>query len=855
VKYNTIFFAFFFLFITPHVTAQKKQKIVVDVVEQPLNRIFLSLRDVYGFRFAYDEDYISKFSVSLSGEFDSKEDAIRHLISGLPLRYEKSGDVFMIIPDRGLKKDSLSFPEIEGQILEANTYEPLPYSNITINGQPLTSDQKGHFSFIASTDTSFALQISHLGYYLYDTVLFNSVNQQFFLNPSVQEIGQVLVKRYQVEKSALVGEKPGKMKLNHVIASYLPGYGDNSVYAILRLMPGILASGEQSSDLLIWGSYEGQSRVQFDGFTLFGLKNFNDNIGAVNPLMVKNIEIYKGGYEAKNGGRVGALLNIMGINGQMAKPAITFCINNSTVNSLVEIPFLKKSSIVAAFRKTYYELYDPAKLNMLGPARRYRMDAGEQSNMNNSNLGMRNTLIGLIGQPEYNFMDANLKYTYRGGNGELFYLSLYGGGDNFLYDVRGDYLNVNLIRQEKEWNRQNGASAYWGKTWGKGVSGNVTIAYSNLNNSTSEENGFVNLHTQKEQIKKLIKVENDVSEYSFRSENSIPLLNGHSLDVGFGYVLNNIKLERKSFADYLINMDFRSERAYVYLQDYLPVGGIVELKTGLRMDYSASLSRFYVEPRVSASVKAGENWKVNAAWGIYNQFIAKTAIVDSVANYAYFWTAANNGNIPVLRSRHLVGGLTYDNNNFTVSIEGYHKTVDGLTRYVSGTKRIRKGYYSGDGRSYGIDVFIKKSFKENMAWLAYSLSRSEERFPFNRGRGYRPALHDQRHELKLAGILNIKSFYISANYVFGSGFERATATLDNVSADLPVYSRFDAAVVYRFAPKKFNMEAGVSVLNVFNHENIKYSNLKRVQTRDRSFVDVYSEAVPFSPMLFLKIKL
>ena len=31
-------------------------------------------------------------------------------------------------------------------------------------------------------------------------------------------------------------------------------------------------------------------------------------------------------------------------------------------------------------------------------------------------------------------------------------------------------------------------------------------------------------------------------------------------------------------------------------------------------------------------------------------------------------------------------------------------------------------------------------------------------------------MHDQRHELKVAGLAKIKSFHFSANYVFGSGF-------------------------------------------------------------------------------------
>ena len=82
------------------------------------------------------------------------------------------------------------------------------------------------------------------------------------------------------------------MKVNANIARYLPGQGDNSIFNLLKLMPGIQAAGEQTTDLSIWGSSPGQSMVTFDEFTLFGMKNYNDNISVVNPLVVKNMEIF-----------------------------------------------------------------------------------------------------------------------------------------------------------------------------------------------------------------------------------------------------------------------------------------------------------------------------------------------------------------------------------------------------------------------------------------------------------------------------------------------------------------------------------------------------------------------------------
>jgi hypothetical protein len=76
---------------------------------------------------------------------------------------------------------------------------------------------------------------------------------------------------------------------------------------------------------------------------------------------------------------------------------------------------------------------------------------------------------------------------------------------------------------------------------------------------------------------------------------------------------------------------------------------------------------------------------------------------------------------------------------------------------------------------------------------------------------------------------------------------------DNTS--IPIYSRLDVAMVYKFNKGIINGQLGLSVLNVLNQPNIKYSNLRRVETDTSEIINIHSEAVPFTPTLFLKIKI
>jgi hypothetical protein len=138
--------------------------------------------------------------------------------------------------------------------------------------------------------------------------------------------------------------------------------------------------------------------------------------------------------------------------------------------------------------------------------------------------------------------------------------------------------------------------------------------------------------------------------------------------------------------------------------------------------------------------------------------------------------------------------------------------------------------------------------------VSYTLSKTEEHFPFYIRQYYRPAPQDQRHELKFAGVMNVKSFYLSASYVYGSGFERFVMTDDGGNEYIPAYNRLDAAIIYNFRPGKIQSQVGVSVLNVLNAENVKLSNIRRIVTDTQDPLDVNTEAVPFTPTLFLKMK-
>lgn len=825
------------------------QKINIDVEGIPLNRVFFTLRDTYGFEFTFNDRLLSGYKITAHRTFESRDEAVSFLLKGLPFSFEKNGNVFVIYSQDEKKKPEAAPLQVSGQVVESGTFEPLPFSYIVINNRQIQSDQNGNFNFITSADTTLNLQILHLGYSVYDTIFSHSLNRKFFLHPSVRELGEVKIEGFTVDKSTLIGDAPGAISINHTIAPYLPGYGDNSVFTVLRLLPGMLASGEQSSDLMVWGSYESQTKVELDGFTIFDLKNHNDEIGVVNPMLVKNIRIFKGAYGAGFDDRVGGIVQISGKNGNQSKPGATLNINNSTANLMGELPLGKKSSLLASYRQTYYDLYNPATLNMNGNS------AIEQEHSSTGMDHAAENMVDVLVVPDYRFNDINLKYSYRDEYKSTFTAVFYHGGDKYGYNVDGNYNNHQVINSLNEQNRQNGGSLVFTHQAGKRHLLETKINYADFYNSTSETNSTSmtggEMHGIMEHSVKTVSTNNKVSETGIEISDHFSVIPENNFETGIGWQSVQADFQQTLSGSNPLTLKSTSQKGFAYLQNTVSVLKKLKITPGIRAVYETLSGGFYAEPKLSVVYELAEPFKMYAAWGKYHQFLSKVSFVDENGNYNWHWVNSDGNSNPVLASTHRVGGISYNENDFIFSAEGYYKTTSGITRYFSQSDNIGEGFYSGKSRSYGIDLYLKKEYKKNVAWISYTLGKTEENLSFDEPGFYRPAPNDQRHEFKVAGIYNLKSFYFSASYVYGSGFE----ILKNYSTDnsIPSYSRLDAGLVYKFSRRKIFGNIGISVLNVLNHQNIRYDNLKRVETGTDDFANIYSGAIPFSPTLFLKL--
>lgn len=825
---------FFLLFFAQSLFAQ--QAIVVKAKSQPLNKIITALRDQYDVKLSFNDDKLASYVIDIDKSFASVEDALRFLVKGLPLNIEQVNDVFIITSQRLNAAGRKYF--LSGQVIDGRDDETLPFASIVIDGYPLITDQKGNFSFSSTTDSTFNLRLSYLGYYKLDTLVSANPNLVIKLYQNSINIQEVVLSGEQSEKSLDTTYNAGSLKINHTVGQYLPGSSDNSVYNLLRLQPGILAAGEQSNDLIIWGSYRGQTKLSFDGFTVFGLKNFNDNIGAINPLITKDLSIQKGGYGVEQGDRVGGVVNITGVDGGIIRPSIKATVNNLTLNLSASTPLFKNTSLVIAGRQTYYNLYDSYSL-------------APPPNNNTNTIRQ----IDLTVKPDYTFADYNLKFSGRSNKGDDYYLSLFTGNDNFNSSYTTNQYNFNIIGSNLEKNDQFGGAAFYSKNWANGGISNVTFASSGLNNYTSKNVDLRKPADNRYTNRSADLTRNDITETSIKFTHKLPATKSSNLLLGLGFINNKTSLKQDSSAIQKLNNLYESNRINSFIEDAYFVSSRFKITPGIRADLDLELQKVYVQPRLATTYQFNPNFKLSASWGLYNQFIAYNGVIDDKGNFRYQWTVSDGKNVPVYRSQHWVLGSSFEKNQFWFNTDIYLKNTNGITRFVVGKEGRRS--IAGESRAIGIDFLIKKEHKGNMAWVAYSLSSTQESFPKRIGNRtieeYRRAPQDQRHELKFAGVLNLSPFYFSGNYVYGSGFP-STNPMDDPSINQLAYNRLDMAATYRFAKKRYGLETGISILNLFNTQNIKASNFERIPA-EQNTLNIYSQAVPFTPTLFLKFSL
>lgn len=851
------------------------QKVINEHFENvPMSLVLDSIGEKYDIKFSYDYKLLSDVKVSGNYINLNETEFIRKITRKYKFDVRKVDNVYLIKPRK------LKTPEyvISGIVMDQKTKERLPYATVCQKHAQSFSvtNPKGYFTLFAELNDTIALQINYMGY---KTKNLNIVKPDTLSDLVIElESEDKLIEKVDVTrnkiKSVELSQMSGHFTVNPSKLSNLPVLGEPDIFRNLRLFPGISGSGNSSSGLIVRYSPPDQTMVNFDGLTILDLDHFFGMFSAINSKVVKDIQIYKGGFEAKYGNRISSVVEITGKSGSLTKPAVYFNLNMISANLVLELPLFKKASLLIAARRSYNDLIKTPLYEQLFAEIKSPVD--ENYWLINGTLRYMPYQI----EPHFNFFDVNVKLNIPLQKNSNLSISYFQGQDklNFLDSLSTD---VDFYQTEEKMNWGNfGLGVNWTKKWTKKWYSSLLLSVSSYYNNYSSYYAFVNelASDTSERYQS-----NYIDNLNFRLNNSWYINKKNTIEFGIDNNAVNIDYFNAWDTYDIQNINQYVNQLSVYAQNTYRFNKKIRAIYGVRANILYPSKNIDIEPRLSFMYRFLPSLTFKMSAGKFHQYLNKIRIKDVTGINRAFWVVSDYKLLPPVEANHLILGLKFERKSFILDVETYYKEAMNLVEYegpflskenfeLNGFSGI---YHSGIGKIAGVDFLMMKTLGNYTGWISYTFGKSIRKFSGINGGVAFPDNNDQRHELKLVNMYKLKKWNFSLTWTYGSGKpytepegqyyikllngEQKLVSVPSKtnSSRLPAFHSLDLSVNYNFRLRQAFVKAGLSIFNLYGRQNIKY-RFYRVLT-DES-IDVAKQTVykvydiklmGFTPNLFI----
>jgi len=218
------------------------------------------------------------------------------------------------------------------------------------------TNAEGYFTFLKVPSDTCTVEVSYAGY------------QNDFFKISPDKIGKTLIcgmysSLNTLNEVSITGKKSGVMntdsrqvgvlQLSPANLDKLPTMGDKDILRAFQLMPGVSGTNESSSGAYVRGGTPDQNLVLLDGFTIYQVDHLYGFFSAFNASAVKDVQLYKGGFTSKYGGRLSSVTEINGKEGNKNETNMGMGLSLLSASGFLEVPLSDKSTLLLAIRRSY----------------------------------------------------------------------------------------------------------------------------------------------------------------------------------------------------------------------------------------------------------------------------------------------------------------------------------------------------------------------------------------------------------------------------------------------------------------------------------------------------------------------
>lgn len=329
---------------------------------------------------------------------------------------------------------------VGGKVSDIDTGESLPFAKVRIKNtnRVSTANQDGLFT-VLDVPVGSTLVITKMGFESNEIKVYPDTQRlainlyKFEKDNLIEEVIVTSATPQTIQQSGL-----SQFSLSPELTSSLPNFGEQDIFRSMQLLPGVSGSNESSSGLVVRGGTIDQNLVLFDDYTVYHVDHVFGFFSAFNNNAIKDVQLYKGGFGAKYGGRMSSVVDITGKDGNTEQFNIGGGVSLLSTNAVIETPFADGAgSFILTGRKSYQsDLYNDILESVTGE---------DQNTQAGTSTPAQFALGRFELEPESYFYDLNAKLTYRLPNDDKVSISFYNGADELdnSRDVDG---NANLER-------------------------------------------------------------------------------------------------------------------------------------------------------------------------------------------------------------------------------------------------------------------------------------------------------------------------------------------------------------------------------------------------------------------------
>jgi len=761
-----------------------EQEVSISFENVSLKESLKTLEAEAGISTAYNELDLKDNKITLSFEKELLSEVLSALLKSDDLDYKLLGETVIIFRKDNASKiakvDTIANKKvnhtISGYITDASSSESLIGASVYVPGRSIgtTTNEYGFYSLTLPKGT-YELHFSYIGYQSMIKDIELSANIDFTASLTFgNQIEEIIISADDMsirhQQARMSSHKISMDKIKNVPALM----GERDVLKVIQLMPGVQSGSEGTTGLYVRGGGPDQNLMLLDGVPVYNASHVFGFLSTFNGDAIKSVELTKGGFPARYGGRLSSIIDVRMKEGNMReiKGDITVGLISGRFN--LEGPIAKdKTSFSFSGRRTWLDLFT-------SPAQRI------------ANKGVKHSQF-----VRFNLYDVNAKVNHIFSKKSRLYLSAYQGNDKF--NIEETEVTSLAIGRMKWGNRI--ATARWNYQINPKLFSNTTIYMSKYSFNFSDK--YIESPGLTTESSDEYTSHSDILDLGAKFDlNYIPHPK-HHIRTGLKYGLYKftpttsittitqagIPPEETSSASpptdgYELN---------AYVEDDMIIGDRIKLNVGVhvanfKVDSSSYTS---VQPRVNLSLLINPKSSIKLSATKMTQYLHLLAS-PGLGLPTDLWVSSTGKIKPENAWQYGIGYTRTLAKGYEFTLEGFFKDMDNLLEYRSGfsifanSKDWEDKVTVGEGTSYGGELLLEKTTGKTRGWIGYTLSRSTRTFPeVNFGSSF-PYKYDRRHDISLA-LMHKKSNRLDFGliWVYGTGntFTLGTTNQNAIGAD------------------------------------------------------------------------